>query len=187
LDFTLIQGSGTLVVRWRDLRQQVGGSKELRESTFFSATMADVFSKTKRSWVMGRIRGVNTKPEKLVRSFLHCHGLRFRLHQRNLPGNPDIVLARHKTVVFVNGCFWHHHFGCENAVYPSTRSEFWRNKIDSNVQRDRTNKVKLRRLGWRIITVWECETSQLPVLTKRLRTLLGGTEMAEGEGHLIAS
>ena len=134
--------------------------------------MTDIFSKTKRSWVMSRIRGVNTKPEKVVRSFLHVQGFRFRLHQRTLPGKPDIVLSRHKTVVFVNGCFWHHHSGCKNAVYPRTRVEFWRNKIDSTVQRDEKSKENLRIMGWRVITVWECEASELSVLRKRLSPLL---------------
>ena len=134
--------------------------------------MVDVFAPAKRSWVMSRIRGVNTRPERFVRSFLHVQGFRFRLHQRKLPGKPDIVLSRHKTVVFVNGCFWHHHSGCKNAVYPRTRVQFWRNKIDSNVQRDKMSEKSLRSMGWRVITIWECEASRLAVLAKRLTPLL---------------
>src|SRR5713226_6761210 len=136
--------------------------------------MADVFSSTKRSWVMSRIRGSNTCPERLVRSFLHTHGLRFRLHVKTLPGRPDIVLPKYGAVVFVNGCFWHHHPGCRNAVYPRTRSGFWRRKIDGNVVRDRRTAKKLRNLGWRVLTVWECESRQPEVLNRRLAALLSG-------------
>jgi DNA mismatch endonuclease, patch repair protein len=132
----------------------------------------DIYTPAKRSWLMSRIRGVNTMPEKVVRSFLHAHGLRFRLHLRNLPGKPDIVLRRHATVVFVHGCFWHHHRGCANAIYPKTRSEFWRTKIDGNVKRDKKTDRRLRDLGWRVITVWECEVSRALLLTSRLAPLL---------------
>lgn len=132
----------------------------------------DIFTPAKRSWLMSRIRGVNTMPEKVVRSFLHMHGLRFRLHLRNLPGKPDIVLRRHATVVFVHGCFWHHHRGCANATYPRTRSKFWRTKIDGNVKRDKRTERRLRDLGWRVITVWECEVSRTRLLTIRLAPLL---------------
>src|SRR6266852_1167314 len=132
----------------------------------------DIFTPAKRSWLMSRIRGVNTTPEKLVRSFLHANGLRFRLHIRSLPGKPDIVLRRHAPIVFVHGCFWHHHQGCTSAVYPRTRWRFWRAKIDGNVKRDRKTNRRLRALGWRVITVWECEVSQARILAKRLKSLL---------------
>lgn len=140
---------------------------------WIGAKMADVFSSSKRSWVMSRIRGVHTTPERLVRSFLHAQGFRFRLHVKTLPGRPDIVLPRHATVVFVHGCFWHHHSRCRNAVYPRTRTGFWRRKIDGNVARDKRTARKLRGLGWRVLTVWECETTQTRILEGRLGPLLG--------------
>lgn len=138
--------------------------------------MVDVFSRRKRSWVMSRIRGVHTTPERLVRSFLHARGFRFRLHVRELPGRPDIVLPRHSTVVFVHGCFWHHHPHCRNAVYPQARAGFWRRKIDGNVARDKRTSRRLRRLGWRVITVWECEAHRAAVLERRMAKLLGSRQ-----------
>src|SRR5687767_4112746 len=105
---------------------------------------------------MAAIRHKNTSPELLVRQALHAYGLRFRLHDKHLPGRPDIVLKRHNTVVLVHGCFWHHH-GCHNSVWPKTRSVFWRAKIIGNRRRDRKNERALARLGWRVITIWECD------------------------------
>lgn len=134
--------------------------------------MADVFSRSKRSWVMSKIRGVNTAPEKSVRSFLHTRGFRFRLHVKDLPGRPDIVLPSLQTVVFVHGCFWHHHPACKNAVYPRTRSHFWRAKINGNVQRDRKVTQILRGRGWRVIIVWECEVPKSRLLARRFSSLL---------------
>jgi DNA mismatch endonuclease, patch repair protein len=117
--------------------------------------MADTLSKAERSALMARIRGTNTKPEVLVRSALHRAGFRFRLHNRSLPGRPDIVLTKHRTVVFVHGCFWHRH-GCSLASDPSTRKAFWRDKFARNVARDKRTAAALRRAGWRVYTVWEC-------------------------------
>ena len=134
--------------------------------------MADIFSVRKRSWVMSRIKGRDTVPERVVRSFLHKHGFRFRLHLRNLPGRPDIALPKYRTVVFVNGCFWHCHKGCSNATFPATRSAFWREKILGNVARDSLNQQKLRRAGWSVLTVWECETEKPAMMLRRLRRLL---------------
>lgn len=119
--------------------------------------MTDVFTKSKRSEVMSLIKGRNTKPELAVRSMLHRMGYRFRLHKADLPGKPDIVLARYKTVIFVHGCFWHRHKGCRFAYTPKTRADFWLKKLDSNVIRDQQVKADLERLGWRVIAVWECE------------------------------
>jgi DNA mismatch endonuclease, patch repair protein len=120
---------------------------------------------------MSAIRGKNTKPEMRVRSFLHRAGLRFRLHRADLPGKPDIVLPGRSVAIFVHGCFWHWH-GCKYSVWPKTRAEFWREKIMGNVQRDRRHVRALRRIGWRPITVWECQTSaeQLDRLLKELST-----------------
>jgi DNA mismatch endonuclease (patch repair protein) len=117
--------------------------------------MADTLSTAERSALMARIRGTNTKPEVLVRSALHRAGFRFRLHNRSLPGRPDIVLTKHRTVVFVHGCFWHRH-GCSLASDPSTRKAFWRDKFARNVARDKRTAAALRRAGWRVYTVWEC-------------------------------
>lgn len=117
--------------------------------------MADTISKAERSALMSRIRSTNTKPEVLVRSALHRAGFRFRLYTKGLPGRPDIVLPKHGVVIFVHGCFWHRH-GCALSSEPSTRRRFWQSKFDANVARDKRNTRALRRLGWRVLTVWEC-------------------------------
>jgi len=117
--------------------------------------VADTLSKAERSALMARIRGKDTKPEVLVRSALHRAGFRFRLHARALPGRPDIVLPRHRVVVFVHGCFWHRH-GCALSSIPATRRGFWRDKFELNIARDARSARALRRLGWRVVTVWEC-------------------------------
>jgi DNA mismatch endonuclease (patch repair protein) len=105
---------------------------------------------------MSGIRGSNTSPEKQIRKLLHQAGFRFRLHARKLPGRPDIVLPKHRAVVFVNGCFWHRHAGCRFAYIPKTRSEFWMRKFSTNVQRDAKNLETLGAAGWRVLVVWEC-------------------------------
>jgi DNA mismatch endonuclease, patch repair protein len=120
--------------------------------------MADRLSRDHRSWNMSRITGSDTAPEKAVRSALHRLGYRFRLNDRRLPGKPDIVLPRHRTVVFVHGCFWHRHSGCEFAYTPRSRLDFWLDKFAGNVTRDKRNVVRLREAGWRVLVVWECET-----------------------------
>lgn len=117
--------------------------------------MADTLSKSERSALMARIRGKNTKPEVLVRSALHGAGFRFRIHSRALPGRPDIVLPRHRVAIFVHGCFWHRH-GCTLSSMPASRRRFWRDKFERNVARDARNARALRKLGWRVYTVWEC-------------------------------
>ncbi|WP_313611871.1 very short patch repair endonuclease [Chryseobacterium arthrosphaerae] len=119
--------------------------------------MADVHSKETRSYNMSRIKGKNTKPEMLVRKFLFSQGLRYRLYSKKLPGKPDIVLPRYKTVIFVNGCFWHGHEGCRYFVVPKTRTDFWLNKINVNIQNDNKISGLLENMGWQVITVWECE------------------------------
>jgi DNA mismatch endonuclease (patch repair protein) len=117
----------------------------------------DVHDKLTRSYNMSRIKGKNTKPEILVRKFLFSKGFRYRLHVKDLPGKPDIVLPKHKTVIFVNGCFWHGHEGCRYFVIPKTRTEWWIQKIDSNKQRDKKNFHSLTESGWKIVTIFECE------------------------------
>lgn len=119
--------------------------------------MTNRISKEQRSWNMSRIRNRDTRPELKLRSMLHRVGFRFRLHNRNLPGKPDIILKKYRTVIFVHGCYWHRHEGCANATTPGTRTEFWQAKFDSNVRRDRQVRVKLEAMGWRVIVVWECE------------------------------
>jgi len=121
---------------------------------------------------MSRIRGKDTAPEVAVRSLLHRMGYRFRLHVRNLPGTPDIVLPKYKTVVFVHGCYWHRHRGCQFAYTPKSRIDFWERKFAENVRRDRTVRRQLRRLGWRSIVVWECQTRAPEKLTRRIHRLL---------------
>lgn len=120
--------------------------------------MKDRLSKARRSWNMSRITGKDTRPERIVRSLLHRMGFRFRLHAKGLPGRPDIVLPRHKTVVFVHGCFWHRHRRCKNCTTPTNNRQFWVKKLEGNAARDRVKERVLRRLGWRVIVVWECET-----------------------------
>jgi DNA mismatch endonuclease (patch repair protein) len=119
--------------------------------------MADVHSKETRSYNMSKIKGKNTKPEMIVRKFLHSNGLRYKLHPPNIPGKPDLVFPKFKTVIFVHGCFWHGHDSCRYYVIPKSRTEFWTNKINSNKLRDTKVEGELSSLGWRILTVWECQ------------------------------
>ena len=119
--------------------------------------MADIFTKEKRSEVMSKIRGKNTSPELLVRKCLFAAGYRFRLHDKKLPGSPDISLPRHQLVIMVDGCFWHGHKRCKYFRLPKSRVSFWKDKIDKNRKRDQATKRKLKRLGWRVLTVWECQ------------------------------
>lgn len=123
--------------------------------------MADVHSKAQRSFNMSRIRGKDTKPEMIVRSLVHQMGFRFRLHRKDLPGKPDLVLPRHRKVIFVHGCFWHMHRCRYGRVIPKTNTEFWQNKRTGNVQRDRTNIRKLRQSGWQTLVIWECWTRDI--------------------------
>jgi len=132
-------------------------------------TTMDVFSRKKRSWIMGRIRSKNTKPEIIVRSILHRIGFRFSLRHKKLPGSPDIVLPKHKTIVFVHGCFWHRHRSCKVSTTPKSRVAFWKSKFEKNVGRDIRNLRELRKLGWNVIVVWECQAMKDPEkLAKRL-------------------
>ena len=110
-----------------------------------------------RSRNMAAIKSKNTKPEIEVRKILHEMGYRFRLHRKDLPGNPDIVLPKYKTAIFVNGCFWHQHEDCKYARLPKTKTDFWKKKLEGNKQRDKVKQSQLNELGWKIINVWECE------------------------------
>lgn len=122
--------------------------------------MADVHDKQTRSYNMSRIKGKNTKPEMLVRRFLHANGFRYRLHVKNLPGKPDIVLPKYKTVIFINGCFWHGHEGCRYFVVPKTRTEWWVEKIKLTQKRDNEAKNQLKMLNWNVLTLWECQLKE---------------------------
>lgn len=129
--------------------------------------MADVVDRATRSRMMSGIRGGNTKPELVVRKYLHAHGLRYRIAPKDLPGKPDIVLPKYRAVVFVHGCFWHRHDGCRYAATPATNPDFWQRKFDANVARDKLVREQLANLGWRTIVIWECELT-----TERLQTLV---------------
>lgn len=117
----------------------------------------DIVDSATRSRMMSGIRGRDTRPEMMVRKFLHARGYRFRLHRKDLPGRPDIVLPRFRTCIFIHGCFWHHHEGCRFAVLPKTRADFWAQKLRGNVERDRRAQEELARTGWRVLIIWECE------------------------------
>jgi DNA mismatch endonuclease (patch repair protein) len=130
--------------------------------------MTDVFSQQKRSWIMSRVKGRDTKPEILVRSFIFRMGFRFRLHRRDLPGTPDIVLPRHGKVIFVHGCFWHGHKRCPRSKRPTTNENFWNKKLDGNIKRDKRYRRELRQMGWKVLIVWECETKMLRKLERFL-------------------
>lgn len=127
----------------------------------------DNHTKSVRSYNMSRIRSTNSKPEELVRKFLFSKGLRYRKNVKTLPGKPDIVLSKYKTIVFVNGCFWHAHKGCRYFVMPKSNTEYWNEKIDRNIQRDKLVYKQLSDAGWNVIIVWECELKKI----KRENTL----------------
>lgn len=128
--------------------------------------MVDTLTPEQRSERMSRIRSKDTSPEVALRKALHALGLRFRLHDKRLPGKPDIVLPRFKAVVLVHGCFWHRHQGCSVATLPKSNTAFWQQKFDLNVQRDQRNFEELNKMGWKIITVWECEINSFDKLRK---------------------
>lgn len=128
---------------------------------------------------MSRVKNRNTKPELVVRSLLHRMGYRFRLHRRDLPGNPDIVLPRHRKVILVHGCFWHGH-DCPRGKRPATNQEFWEPKLDKNAARDRENQARLRERGMGVLVVWGCQVKDEEALRDRLKSYLEGGEAEEG-------
>lgn len=137
--------------------------------------MADVLTPEARSQLMQRVRTRNTKPEVAVRRLLHHSGFRFRLHRKDLPGRPDVVLPKYCVAVFVHGCFWHGH-DCPKGRRPTTNVKFWNDKLHENRERDRRKKAELEQLGWRVITVWECETKDPAELSSRLEDTIRGGE-----------
>ena len=131
--------------------------------------MADTISPKHRSWNMSRVRSKNTKPEIKIRSMLHAKGFRFRKNVKNLPGVPDIVLPKYKSIIFVHGCFWHQHKGCVKSHIPKSNVEFWTEKLGKNVVRDKKHNKELKQAGWRILTIWECEMKDLNKLERKLK------------------
>ncbi|MCQ4235283.1 DNA mismatch endonuclease Vsr [Pseudomonas stutzeri] len=136
-----------------------------------------------RSDIMRAVKRAHTGPEIVVRRALHALGLRFRLHRRDLPGSPDIVLPRFRTVVFVHGCFWHRHPGCRYASMPKSRQEYWLPKFKANVERDAKKEAQLCELGWRVLVIWECEARKPAELEERLRREFLGADSAHTPRH----
>ena len=137
--------------------------------------MADNHTPEVRSYIMSQIRSKDTKPELIVRSYLHCSGFRFRLHRKDLPGRPDIVLPRYRVLIMVHGCFWHAHQDpkCNVFKWPTSRQDWWRTKLTRNRERDESRQHELQELGWKVIVIWECQLNP-----KRLRTTLERTRRA---------
>ena len=134
----------------------------------------DIYTKGKRSWVMSRIGNKNTKPELVIRKILHAWGYRFRLHKKELPGKPDIVLPRYKVAILVHGCFWHVH-KCKRGVRPSTNTKFWDQKLSRNIIRDKKNIRELKALGWKPIVIWGCQIAKIKPLEKKLSKIKAQT------------
>jgi DNA mismatch endonuclease (patch repair protein) len=134
--------------------------------------MPDLVSASVRSRIMSSVKQRHTKPEMVVRSLLHRLGYRFRLHQKDLPGSPDIVLAKYRTAIFVHGCFWHQHENCGKSRRPSSNQEYWNKKLDENISRDKRKEDELSQLGWRVAIVWQCETTNIESLSENLKNLL---------------
>jgi DNA mismatch endonuclease, patch repair protein len=137
--------------------------------------MADKLSAKRRSWNMSRIRSRDTSPEFAVRRCLTQLGYRYRLHRKNLPGKPDVVLPKHRIAIFVHGCFWHQHRGCIDCSNPKTNANYWRPKLLANVQRDRKYRRSLRQIGWKPLIIWECQTQKPERLRERLQRKLNST------------
>lgn len=132
----------------------------------------DRLTSERRSWLMGRIRSKNTGPELAVRRLVYGMGYRYRLHEKRLPGTPDLVFWRRRKAIFVHGCFWHSHTGCRYARLPKSRIEYWKEKLVGNKKRDAVARRELRRLGWRNLVVWQCELKRPERLAERLRDFL---------------
>jgi DNA mismatch endonuclease (patch repair protein) len=131
----------------------------------------DVHPSATRCYNMSRIRAKDTKPEMLVRRYLHAQGYRYRLHVKELPGKPDIVLPKYRTVIFIHGCFWHGHEGCKYYVVPKTRTEWWLEKIGRNRENDKKAVTTLKKAGWKVIVIWECRL-KTQIIDKTLSTLV---------------
>lgn len=134
--------------------------------------MTDIVSREKRSQMMASVRTRDTKPELLVRSLVHRMGFRFRVHRKDLPGSPDIVLSKHRKVVFVHGCFWHRHPGCSATTSPKSNADFWEEKFLTNMARDQRCQEALKEMDWEVLVVWECETRTHENLKRKLEAFL---------------
>jgi len=132
----------------------------------------DTLTPAQRSERMSLVRAKDTKPEMVVRRLVHAMGYRYRLHVRDLPGNPDMVFPSRNKVVFVHGCFWHRHGACKNTRWPKSKLDFWRPKLEQNHRRDKINRRRLGKLGWKVLVIWECQLSKLATVTERLRSFL---------------
>lgn len=132
----------------------------------------DTISPQRRSEIMGRVRSKDTGPELVVRRLVHGMGYRYRLHGKGLPGRPDLVFRSRGKVIFVHGCFWHRHEGCALARLPKSREDFWLPKLEANRQRDERNRRDLKRAGWKVLTVWECQLGRVELVRKRIRRFL---------------
>lgn len=132
----------------------------------------DIFDKSKRSWIMSRVKSSDTKPEIKIRSIVHRLGFRFRKNKSDLPGSPDIVLSKYHKVIFVHGCFWHGHPKCKRASRPSSNKVFWRKKLDANIARDKRNLKQLKQQGWKVLVIWECQIKDEKGLLMRLHNFL---------------
>jgi DNA mismatch endonuclease (patch repair protein) len=136
--------------------------------------VTDHVDATKRSSIMAAVHSKDTKPEMAIRKIVHAMGYRYRLHSANLPGKPDLVFSSRGKVIFVHGCFWHRHSRCRYATMPKTRTEFWQDKFSANMARDRRNRRELKRMGWKVLIVWQCELKKFEKLTERLNDFLAG-------------
>ncbi len=141
--------------------------------------MADIFTSSERSNIMARIRGRNTKPEISVRKLLFSRGLRYRLHQKKLPGTPDIVFKKAKVAVFVHGCYWHQHKRCKDVSLPTTRTEYWIPKLAKNIERDKAAVRKLKKMGWKVHVIWECALKKPNKLSKQLLNIVDDVKHAQ--------
>ena len=141
--------------------------------------MPDIYTKLKRSQIMSKISGKETKPELLVRKYLFSQGFRFRKNVKNLPGSPDIVLPKYKAVIFVHGCFWHGHEGCKRSKLPETNKEFWKNKISATKDRDIRNVAKLEKMGWKVIIIWQCSLKNNELYINRMSELIKEIKVEE--------
>lgn len=137
----------------------------------------DRLTPERRSWLMSRVKSKNTTPELRVRKVAHALGLRFRLHRRDLPGKPDLVFPKYRTVIFVHGCFWHRHPGCPKASVPKTSTEIWQAKFKRNVERDINNITQLSALGWHTAVIWECQTKSKNLIEQQLKSIFGHQEL----------
>lgn len=150
-------------------KKGMGDSK----STGTKQPFNDVLTPEQRSRCMSRIKGKNTGPERIVRSVAHRMGYRYRLHDKHLPGTPDLVFSKRKKIIFVHGCFWHMHDCRYGRVVPKTNAEFWAEKRGRSVERDRENEVALKAMGWSVLTIWECEVKDRKLLERKLEAFLG--------------